>query len=354
MADRVLMHIISLQSVIREPLQSEFDKLTREVKSLTERSGSTFQAIMATTAIVESQKAIAQAETISKLTNLAFIFIPLTLSASIFGMNIVEWQNELYAWIWVVISLAIMLFTYVALYFDDIYVAMSRSLDYVQAVSVNSTANKISQASLFFVYYTKRAGRGLIAAVQLLTKEEGLVTLGIVMLIVGWALGLSAITTNIPLTYESRTDVGVGFGLGLPAMIMLWTIIWDEDQYAYPEVRKPGLTMLAILLTAIGVSIWAVLRYTPLAYNEKVSIVVGIAIGLPCLFTLWVGLVQKDIWHQPFLWTAALLAALAPSLWAIITKSPRDQYLNISLSVGLVGGLPCIIAIVFLFSTMKW
>ena len=38
-------------------------------------------------AIVESQKAIAQAETIAKLTTLAFFSIPPTLAASIFGKN---------------------------------------------------------------------------------------------------------------------------------------------------------------------------------------------------------------------------------------------------------------------------
>ena len=77
-----------INSAFTPPEQGDFDELTQEVKGLMERANSTFQAIMATMAIVESQKAIAQAETISKLTNLAFFFIPLTLCASIFGMNI--------------------------------------------------------------------------------------------------------------------------------------------------------------------------------------------------------------------------------------------------------------------------
>lgn len=76
------------KSVLWPAVQNDLDRLTREVTGLTERAGSTFQALMATMGIVESQKAIAQAETISKLTNLAFFFIPLTLTASIFGMNI--------------------------------------------------------------------------------------------------------------------------------------------------------------------------------------------------------------------------------------------------------------------------
>ena len=53
------------------------------------RLNSTFQAVMSTMSIVESQKAISEAETVSKLTALAFFFIPLSFIASVFGMNLV-------------------------------------------------------------------------------------------------------------------------------------------------------------------------------------------------------------------------------------------------------------------------
>ena len=53
------------------------------------RLNSTFQAVMSTMSIVESQKAISEAETVSKLTALAFFFIPLSFIASLFGMNLV-------------------------------------------------------------------------------------------------------------------------------------------------------------------------------------------------------------------------------------------------------------------------
>ena len=81
------------RSVLSLPIQADLDNLTKEISSLTTRAKSTFQDIMATMSIVESQKAIAQAETISKLTNLAFFFIPLTLTASIFGTNIIVGGN---------------------------------------------------------------------------------------------------------------------------------------------------------------------------------------------------------------------------------------------------------------------
>lgn len=70
------------------PSRADFEETAQQMKDLIMRAESTFQAIMATMAIVESQKAITQAETITKLTNLAFYFIPITLTASIFGMNI--------------------------------------------------------------------------------------------------------------------------------------------------------------------------------------------------------------------------------------------------------------------------
>lgn len=53
--------------------------------------------------------------------------------------------------------------------------------------------------------------------------------------------------------------------VGLPAMIIMWAIIWDEDEYASPGVRNSGLSLLALLLAVIGVSIWALFRYSSLA-----------------------------------------------------------------------------------------
>jgi hypothetical protein len=70
-------------------LSAQFLELGKAIENANARSDSTFQALMSSMAIVESQKAIAQAEEISKLTSLAFFFIPLTLVATIFSMDVV-------------------------------------------------------------------------------------------------------------------------------------------------------------------------------------------------------------------------------------------------------------------------
>lgn len=79
--------------------EARLANLKRELENTSQRVNSTFQALMSTMSIVESRKAIAEAETVSKLTSLAFFFIPLTFVASIFGMNIVEFNQKLKVWI---------------------------------------------------------------------------------------------------------------------------------------------------------------------------------------------------------------------------------------------------------------
>ena len=103
------------------------------------------------------------------------------------------------------------------------------------------------------------------------------------------------------------------------------------------------------LILGIGVSIWAVLKYAPLPYGDRVYIAVGLGIGVPCLFRLWIIFLQSfyNNPRKPILATVLLLGALASALWAIITKSSLDLSVKVSLSVELGVGLPCLAPIVF-------
>ncbi|KAI5844931.1 hypothetical protein BZA05DRAFT_438756 [Tricharina praecox] len=64
----------------------------KDRKRLERRVESSFQALMSTMSIIESRNAVSQGESISKLTELAFIFIPLSFATSFFGMEIKEWE----------------------------------------------------------------------------------------------------------------------------------------------------------------------------------------------------------------------------------------------------------------------
>jgi hypothetical protein len=61
-----------------------------QISGLRQRTKRSNKALMANMSIVESKKGIAEAESVSKLTELAFLFIPLTFSASVFSMQVKE------------------------------------------------------------------------------------------------------------------------------------------------------------------------------------------------------------------------------------------------------------------------
>lgn len=75
-----------------EPIRLEFSGLIDEFRSkrrmILEHCESTFTMLMTTMSLMESEKAINEAEEVTKLTQLAFFFIPLTFVAGIFGMNL--------------------------------------------------------------------------------------------------------------------------------------------------------------------------------------------------------------------------------------------------------------------------
>ncbi|RYP92815.1 hypothetical protein DL770_001095 [Monosporascus sp. CRB-9-2] len=60
------------------------------IKSAIPRIEGLHQALMSSMSIIDSKEAIREAKAVGKLTQLAFFFIPLTLIAGIFGMNVVK------------------------------------------------------------------------------------------------------------------------------------------------------------------------------------------------------------------------------------------------------------------------
>jgi len=71
-------------------LKSHFGKTLETLTRLTERARQLSQTRLVYMQIAESRKAIEQADGVRRLTTLAFIFIPLTYVASVFGADILE------------------------------------------------------------------------------------------------------------------------------------------------------------------------------------------------------------------------------------------------------------------------
>ena len=72
------------------PVDTLLGDCVSQINSLHQRTTRSHKSLMANMSIVESKRGIAEAESVTKLTELAFFFIPLTFSASIFSMQVKE------------------------------------------------------------------------------------------------------------------------------------------------------------------------------------------------------------------------------------------------------------------------
>src|SRR5438552_3121441 len=70
--------------------------------------------------IAESQKAINQAQEVTKLTRLAFIFIPISFTASFFGMNLGPLvQGAIHGiWLWFAVSAPVVIISMLLMKWD--------------------------------------------------------------------------------------------------------------------------------------------------------------------------------------------------------------------------------------------
>ena len=71
-------------------LEQDFAHLAERAGELHGRAAEAVAVLMSSMSISESQKAIEQAERVGKLTLMAFVFVPLSFTTSLFGMNVVE------------------------------------------------------------------------------------------------------------------------------------------------------------------------------------------------------------------------------------------------------------------------
>ena len=73
---------------VQAKVQKEYLALSSVAKEAGERVERTFQSVASTMSILESKSAIAEAHSVGRLTELAFIFVPLSFVSSFFGMSV--------------------------------------------------------------------------------------------------------------------------------------------------------------------------------------------------------------------------------------------------------------------------
>ncbi|KIW74481.1 hypothetical protein Z517_12421 [Fonsecaea pedrosoi CBS 271.37] len=98
----------------------DFDYLLEKAKDLANECDRGMGIMMNKASIKEAQKAIVQAERITKLTKLAFVFVPLSFTCSFFGMNFSQFSedSDLSLWIWATLSAPILILSMIFMNWD--------------------------------------------------------------------------------------------------------------------------------------------------------------------------------------------------------------------------------------------
>jgi hypothetical protein len=100
-------------------LLRDYEHLLGRAEALSARCQRGMNVMMNKAMITESKRAIYQAHEVTKLTRLAFIYIPLSFTTSLFGMNLRPITSGTHGfWLWVVVSVPIMVFSLCALIWD--------------------------------------------------------------------------------------------------------------------------------------------------------------------------------------------------------------------------------------------
>lgn len=106
---------------VNDMIKEDFESLLEQAKILSSHCDRGINIAGNTAMVAESKAAIIQAKWVSKLTLLAFFFIPASFTTSLFGMNFTQFgQGDLGIWIWIVVLAPIYAISLFVLYFDQI------------------------------------------------------------------------------------------------------------------------------------------------------------------------------------------------------------------------------------------
>lgn len=99
-----------------DSLLRDYDALSTRTTTLRDRCRSQINDLVTQTMLAESKKAIIQANEVTKLTRMAFIFIPLSFTCGLFGMNVSPIVRDAPPWwAWVAITFPIVMLSVVFL-----------------------------------------------------------------------------------------------------------------------------------------------------------------------------------------------------------------------------------------------
>lgn len=85
---------VESQDNLDDDIPSGFKDISKQIDEMLRRLSTASSSLTSNMALLDSRRSIAEAQAVTKLTELAFFFIPLTFAASLFGMQIEQFENR--------------------------------------------------------------------------------------------------------------------------------------------------------------------------------------------------------------------------------------------------------------------
>jgi hypothetical protein len=99
----------------------DYEALLQKAIALSRLYNEELDELRTSAALLEAKKSVEQAESIGRLSWLAFLFLPLSFTAALFGMNFKEIGTNLSIWIYPAVSVPVFLLTLLIYFWPDAY-----------------------------------------------------------------------------------------------------------------------------------------------------------------------------------------------------------------------------------------
>ncbi|KAJ5584352.1 Mg2+ transporter protein CorA-like/Zinc transport protein ZntB [Penicillium hispanicum] len=282
----------------------DFQKLPEDIDRIIERLRAVAGSLTSNMGLLDSRRSIDEAHAVTRLTELAFIFIPLSFATSVFGMQIEPFANPVPLWNFFVVAVVVTLFAYLMR-----MTMRSQWLSYLKA-GVKSDVRKYaekhgqpvqSRSLPMLLIFQWLANRTSMTILQLLKwMAGGCVWVGRgLWRVFGFAISfiliicvVSAVPVAVVCTRDLASDIKIPISIGIVivAFSFIGVPFWHNSEPGFRNAL-PNLVMRGIknvphwaqivsavlVLLAIFIAIPLVLIWTrPLALGIKSGLTVGI------------------------------------------------------------------------------
>lgn len=180
-----------------------------KIQKLKAELDAAYVALRADMQFAESRRSIEEAKVITRLTELAFLYIPLSFTSSLFSMSIVELQNPVPVWAYIVTALAFALVSYGLrlIVASDFLADMTRqALERYWAGKYVARGDDVPTVKLLWLTFQEIWNN----------SEDAYVTTGIVLLV---ALSVLIVPVSVVLLWVT-TRLGTGFDVAITLFLL--------------------------------------------------------------------------------------------------------------------------------------